>query len=396
MALGEAEDSDGNRIRLHAGEDRTADDRNFNVIVDIREVDDPGGALPEDGYVKSEAVRVFEAGESDFVEAGIEPAQFTIAYAAADISGLDEDALRPFRYSGGQYVADDITDVEVNPGPGVVSFRSRYPGTYILAAPEGEGAGERPGPEGDIVLTADPPESMPADPEATVTITSDEILDGDGEPVSDGVLFTVVTTSGEIISSDADPEREDVQVASEGGRIEFIVRPGAVAGSIFLSATSVEGSAYGALEYVIEPGPPAPPASLRMGAAEGEDPVTIPVTVGPVTDSYGNVVRDGTLLTVAADSAAIVSGDADESQPGHQVVLSGGQATFYVEVAPEEETFTVRAFGDSEQVDPLGERSFSSAGFTPMPLSPPLTGLLVGGALLAMGARRVSRGPSHA
>ncbi|MFP4173351.1 MAG: hypothetical protein ACLFV4_10610, partial [Candidatus Hydrogenedentota bacterium] len=57
--LGEAEDADGNRIRLHAGEDRTEDDRAFNVIVDIRAADDPGGALPEDGYVKSEAVRVF-------------------------------------------------------------------------------------------------------------------------------------------------------------------------------------------------------------------------------------------------------------------------------------------------------------------------------------------------
>ncbi|MFO7774556.1 MAG: hypothetical protein R6W89_02035, partial [Candidatus Hydrogenedentota bacterium] len=129
---------------------------------------------------------------------------------------------------------------------------------------------------------------------------------------------------------------------------------------------------------------------------EGEDPVTIPVTVGPVTDSYGNSVRDGTLLTVAVDRAVIVSGDADDSQPGHQVVLTGGQATFYVEAAAEEETFTVRAFGDSEQAESLGERSFSSTGFTPAPLSLPVIVLFVGGALLAVGARRVSRGPSHA
>ncbi len=397
--LGTAEDSDGNRIRLFAGESRTQEGRAYNTIVDIREADDPGAPLPGDQYLPSGAVREFITDVSDFVDAGIEPAQFIIAYRAADIAGLDEEGLRPFRYSNGAFVSNEITDISVNPGARTVTFRSRYPGLFILAAGEGGGASEQPGPQGAISLTAEPPDSIAAGPDAVVTVTSSVVNDEEGEPVADGTLFTVSTTRGAIASPDAAPGQSGVQVESADGRISFTVAAGSQSGGAVFSAASVQGSAQGELTYAVVAGPPAPPVTFRLGPPEGEAPVNIPVHIERVRDAHGNTVADGTLLTVSTQSADIVSGDARDDLPGHQVALTNGQATFFIETGALDEMFVIRAYTDAEASDLVGEAAFTAQDFTPLPAASAfalaaLTLLMAAGAAWSLVRQRATGGPT--
>jgi PKD repeat protein len=54
------------------------------------------------------------------------------------------------------------------------------------------------------------------------------------------------------------------------------------------------------------------------------------VTSGEITDQYGNVERDGTLITVASSKGSIVASDASAANAGTQVATVGGAVTFDV------------------------------------------------------------------
>jgi prepilin-type N-terminal cleavage/methylation domain-containing protein/prepilin-type processing-associated H-X9-DG protein len=136
--LGEAFDGFGTRLRLFSAGPRTAIPRNPNVAVDLLVSPDPGATFPS-GYLASGAIRSVVASETDFLAAEIEAAEITIPYAGGEIVGLHEPSLRPFRLLGGQWVQTGITSASVDFLANTVTFRSRYPGTFILAGQAGAG-----------------------------------------------------------------------------------------------------------------------------------------------------------------------------------------------------------------------------------------------------------------
>lgn len=136
--LGEAADGFGTSVRLYSAGPRTAVPRNPNATVDLLAAADPGASLPP-GYLPSGALRTVVASEPDFLAAEIEPAEITIPYDGSEIVGLDEPSLRSFRLDGGNWVQTGLSAVEVNIITNKVAFRSRYPGTFLLAGQAGSG-----------------------------------------------------------------------------------------------------------------------------------------------------------------------------------------------------------------------------------------------------------------
>jgi hypothetical protein len=367
--LGTAEDLDGNKFRLFAADARTVEDRNMSCKVDILAATDPGGDLPVSGLIKSAAVREFQSSEPDFEAAETQHAQFAIRYRPSDIAGLDEEALEPWRYVNGAYTQEGVSEVAVNAAANLVTFRSRYPGVFVLVSGEGSGDAGGAGPQGEIALTADPPGEVVADPTHVVTVTSGVILDDASNPIADGTLITVSASCGSMVSPDADVGIPGVQIASSSGSIVFEVAAATVAGSALFTATSVEGAAYGELEYFYAPGPPVGPIEWSADEVqEGGPPVTVDLTTDIVRDQYGNTVRDGTLLTVAVDGAVIVSGDADLGLSGHQIVLARGRGTITVEVPDVETPFWVQTYGGSGQSELLSEQELRASEYVAMRL----------------------------
>ena len=218
LALGTAEDGDGNALRLFSSGSRSGI-RNFNVNVDIATVSDPGGGIT--GLIKSAAVREFTASEADFSIAQVQDAELTIAYSAPEIAGLDEAQLAPWRHDGSGYTQEGISAISLDAPNNLVQFRSQYPGVFVLAAPMGDGDSEEtPGPPvGPVAI-------IPINPDAVAPaqfwFTTDTIRDENGKTVSDGTLLTVRADGGDLVSEDVDTALEH-QVAVESGTASFIV-----------------------------------------------------------------------------------------------------------------------------------------------------------------------------
>lgn len=149
--LGEAADGAGTRLRLYSDGPRMAIPRNPNINVDLLFPADPGALLPS-GYFASGTLRSVVASESDFLAAEIEAAEITIPYTGTEIVGLHEPSIRPFRLQGGQWVQVGITDINLNIFSNSVTFRSQFPGTFILAGQAGSGEIALPLGYGALVL----------------------------------------------------------------------------------------------------------------------------------------------------------------------------------------------------------------------------------------------------
>ncbi|HPC17717.1 MAG TPA: thrombospondin type 3 repeat-containing protein [Candidatus Hydrogenedentes bacterium] len=369
--LGTAQDAEGNVMRLYAAEQRTAEGRALSARVDILTVADPGPALPSMSHIKSACVREFRSDITDFLGAGIQSAEFVMHYTASEIIGLAEDGLQPYRYENGGYTTADIAGVTVNAAANRVTFRSRRPGIFILASVPGPGDAEsQTGPQGPIVLHGDPPGGIPVGPSNTALFTSDTIRDEQANPVADGVRFTVAVTAGKILGDDADAVTPGIQTLSSDGRIQFAVEAPTASQSALVSATSVEGAAYGELAYSFFAGPPVAPMTWTVGKPEPGTPVRVTLTSGVVRDAYGNPVRDGTLLTIVCMDAAILSGDASSTLPGDQIVTVGGRTFLEIESPDMASLFRIVVYADPAIETPIGDGIYSAADYIPMPLSP--------------------------
>jgi len=365
--LGEAEDTHGTRLRLFADAPRTNSPRNFNCSVDILSPAEPGGTL-SGGLIKSGAVRQIVSSEGDFVAAGIQPAQITVAYESSDITGLDESSLQPYRLQSGVYTQQGISNITANAGTNLVTFLSRYPGLFILAGSAGAGDVNSPGPQGTITLSALPLDSVVADGVNTVTVTSGTILDETSQPLPDGTLITVAVSRGTLQTADADGSRPGVQVATSGSTIVFTVLAPTQSGTAFFTAASVQGAAYGELQYEFLSGPPVGPITWTVGEPDGDAPVTVELTSGIIRDAFGNIVAEGTPITVAVVDGTILSPDADANLNGHQVPASSGRAAVVVAVADHDSRFTLSAFADAAQNISLSSGDFGPSDFVPVPL----------------------------
>lgn len=365
--LGEAVDASGNRLRLFSSGDRAYEPKPYNVNVDILSPVPPAGDLPSGDLILSGAVRELVSQFGDFDAVQVQPAEFRIAYDAADIVGLDEATLTPYRHSGGVWTSEGITAIERNVAANHVTFRTRYAGIFALAAAAGDGDPDAEGPRGDIPLVANPADEIVVGPASIVTVTGGPVRDGVGDLVEDGARVTVAASNGTVTSPDADASRPGVQVETAGGMFSFDLAAGTVAGPVVFSATSVAGAAYGELDYVYAPGPPAGEIRWMVESTEGDGPATVSLVSLPIRDAYGNVVRDGAALTVVVNGGVIVSDDADPVASGHQALVTGGRLRVFVEAWDPTEAFTIAVYGLGGESDPLG-----ASEITPVEPTPPL------------------------
>ncbi|MBI1317826.1 MAG: hypothetical protein GC168_02615 [Candidatus Hydrogenedens sp.] len=128
--LGTVESDEGHSLRLYSSGTRSGV-RAFNTSIDIAPVPDPGGSVP--GKLKSAAVAQFESDLTDFAAAQVQSAAIVFAYAPADFAGITESSLRPWRWTGAAWTQDGISGVTLDLTGNTITFRSQYPGTFVLA-----------------------------------------------------------------------------------------------------------------------------------------------------------------------------------------------------------------------------------------------------------------------
>jgi hypothetical protein len=325
------------------------------------------------------------ASEPDFVAAEIQPAELLMKYASNDIAGLDEAGLLPYRWNSATsaYTDEGISDVSLDASGNSVTFRTRYPGIFVLSAPAGTGdtsSGE--GPTGVITINCMPSEPQMAGTGAELHLESQSVAHSAGGNVAAGTLFTVEAPLLLLNAPDASESLPGYQVAANSaGAVAFDAAVGMKAGLAWVRLRSVTGSASGSLAVTIMPGTPARGMSLWMANVEEGEPAIMELApmFSRVLDIFGNVVSDGTMLTVSLDGAAFTLPDADDNQPGYQVRVENGDFRIYVESATRSIPVEVSVYADSSQSQILAHGEFRAMNYQPLPLlaAAPIMGLLL-------------------
>ncbi len=357
--LGGAHDAAGNGIRLYSSGTRTGT-RAYNGVVDIAVAADPAPGVAIPGLIKSSAARSFDCSESDFTVAQVQDAEFSIIYTSAEIAGLHEPGLGPYRWEGDAFTQEGIANVTQDTAENRLTFRSRYTGVFVLASVAGEGDIDTGAPP--IVLHATPERGSVGEPGTTAMFSSDPIRQLDDTIVADGTLFTVATTLGSIASPDADAGASGIQVTSTGGAIAFTVVGMTQAGTAIVTAASLDGVLHGQLRYDFLAGAPAGPIQIEPMDPNAIAPGRVAFMTSEIRDAYGNLL-DGAPVTVLVDGASLQTPDADPADPGHQVTLIAGRATFtvYAPAAGDDGMVpvSVEVYADSGETQLLGHRVFA-------------------------------------
>lgn len=386
--LGSAADAQGDAITLYSSGPRTGA-REYNCNVDIAAVANPGGSIP--GLEKSGAAREFACSITGFAAAQVQNAEFTIAYTAAEIAGLDELSLAPYRYSGGAYTQDGISDITRDIDLNTLTFRSSVPGIFVAASVPG--AGDVGGQTTTFSLMALPEGGVVADPANAVAVSSGPIVLPGDLPAPDGMLFTVNATLGTISTPDEDAGTDGVQVAVSGQNIAFAVNAPTIAGRAVFRATSLDGMVRGEAAYEFLPGPPVGPVSIFLYTAEGLLYGPVSLATDLIYDQYGNAIAEGTLLTVVVEGGTITSSDAAPELPGHQVAAHAGLASFVILPSTRAKalvSLTVMLYADAALTQPIGSETFAFEYVDPeeVPASGPWGILLIAVLLCVCAATR--------
>ncbi|MCC6143643.1 MAG: prepilin-type N-terminal cleavage/methylation domain-containing protein [Candidatus Hydrogenedentes bacterium] len=385
--LGTASHAEGHAFSLYSAGAR-AGTRNFNATVDITAVADPGGTIA--GLLKSTVVIQFECSEMDLEVAQVQPAECEIAYAGVEIAGLDEAQLQPWRYAAGAWVQDGLTVTGRDIGNNRLTFRTPYPGVFVLAGPAG--AGDVGGSTRSFALAPDPPSGIVADGSSVASVISELLTAADTSPIPDGTLFTASTSLG-AIPEDDDPLLPGSQIAVSGQRIAFTLTSGTQAGIALVSAISADGLLQANLSYTFLAGPAVGPVAVDLLTPETVAPGVALFSTNTFTDGHGNVLPDGTLITVIVDGGVVAAPDASPGEPGVQLPLRNGILSFAVDVYGQKAltALTVSLYSDPSLGNLLAMQSFSFEAIDPESL-PALTLPGIIAALLLVLVVFVSRG----
>jgi hypothetical protein len=387
--LGEAADSDGNALRLYSSGQRTGV-RNYNLVADIEAAADPGGTIP--GLTKSSAVRSFQSSEPDFAAAQVQDGEFVLAYTAADIAGLDELGLQPYRFDGAAYTQDGLHSIVRDSENNRITFRSQYPGTFVLASTPG--SGDTSIAPGSVTLDAQPASATVGNPGGTIVITGSPVSLTGGAPAPDGTVFTVAATLGEILTPDADGVTPGIQVLTSGGTLTFALQAGTLAGIAQVTAHAVSDNINGQTTCVFLAGPPESPTDLWLINPDAVAPGPILLGTDLITDAFGNDLPEHTLVTVAVEGGSVETLDADSTAPGHQHALQRGMADFSVrahtERGQELAIVTVSVYADPARTTLLATGTWSfNVVVMPLRIALLLTGALIGAVFLVFRRYRV-------
>ncbi|RJP60137.1 MAG: hypothetical protein C4541_04675, partial [Candidatus Auribacter fodinae] len=245
---------------------------------------------------------------------------FTITASAGSLVALDEDSTRE--------------GLQVGSTGGVISFvfnPNTDPSTVTVSAVSVNGSASGSAqielivgnPYGTINLSADP-SVITADGVLSSTITSTAMHDRYGNVLEAGTLFHVSSSLGTINDSGL----SELNVACvEGGILSFTVKSGTAAGTATVSVESIEGSSTGNTLIQFIPGAPAGAISLQaipqvLIAKSGSQSLIKVNNSSPMRDSNGNIVADGTLVTVSTDMGKLLDNGTEVDQM--TVSASGG------------------------------------------------------------------------
>ncbi|HOC73808.1 MAG TPA: prepilin-type N-terminal cleavage/methylation domain-containing protein, partial [Candidatus Hydrogenedentes bacterium] len=354
--LGAAEDADGNRLALYSSGGRTGT-RERNCTVDIASIADPDPAAPAGGLVKSGAVRRFDSTIPDFVSAQTAEAEFTVSYTAAEIAGLDEALLQPFRQDGG-YSSDGITVAVRETADNRLTFRCARPGVFLLASVPGAGDMDSGAPP--VPIAATPARGTAGNPGSSVLVQGGPVLMPDLQPAPDGALFTVSTTLGTVTSPDADTGVPGVQVGVSAGSLAFSLSCGTVAGAARVAAVSLDGLVRGEMTLEIGAGPATGPVTLHTLTARPTAPGPVDFGTEEIRDAFGNPLENGRTVTLRADGGVVsFPPDASPSEYGHQAAVAGGRAFFSVQAFSDKSgdpvPLRVAVYADPDETELLAE-----------------------------------------
>lgn len=222
-----------------------------------------------------------------------------------------------------------------------------------------------------LVLHASPPQGTVGQPGTTAQITSDVIYVEDETMIAEGTLFTVSTTLGEILTADADNETPGVQVPSTNGVISFKVQGGITAGTAFIKVVCLDSPVHGELVYPFSAGKAVSPVDIYQLNPGASSPGPVTFNTSPVRDAWGNVLNDGTHVTLVTEGGVPLTRDAAPELPGHQIGLSGGIAAFTVRVSSPDKYDTtllsIYLYAEPEETTLIGEDYFL-LDVVPMPL----------------------------
>ncbi len=153
-----------------------------------------------------------------------------------------------------------------------------------------------------------------------------------------------------------------IQVLVSGDAITFAVQATIHAGGAAITAVSLDGLTYGQLGYDFLAGPPVGPIDVHLVDPNATAPGPVAFMTGVMTDEYGNPLDTDAYLTLVVIGGTPTTADADPAQPGHQVGLNTGVASFSVRVSTDDkhdtETVIVALYADAALTQLLGEQSF--------------------------------------
>ncbi len=202
-------------------------------------------------------------------------------------------------------------------------------------------------PAGVITITP-VPASLHANSNEVTIITAGPVNDSIEQSVADGTVVTVSATGGQIINvSDADPLLDGIQLETVNALVSFDLQAvvGTNPGIIVVEVSSVAGTAYGSANIPVIIGDPAGTITLTADpeyiVADGVSTTTITSSI--ITDAFGNMVPEGTYITVATSAGTITTADA-YSGTGRQVqTQADGTISFVLRASSSVTTATVTA-----------------------------------------------------
>ncbi|MFH1891574.1 MAG: SBBP repeat-containing protein [Candidatus Zixiibacteriota bacterium] len=202
-------------------------------------------------------------------------AWLTMKYLQSEIEGFDESELS-------MYLEDKPSNSWLLVGGDVDTLSNHVTalinqlGTYTLAPRL---------PFGEIGLIPSS-QIIPADSQSTTVIVSDTIRNNDGTAVIDGTVFNVIADGGRFISVDLDTNKAGLQVSSQNGVIEFVLKSSLYAQTVSIEVLSIQGSAHGLTQVEFyDTGPPSPP--ILLSAIPGDGRIVVQWMSNPELDIKG-------------------------------------------------------------------------------------------------------------
>ncbi|GEM_PF-104809 len=316
-------------VSLFSSGNRTGE-RMYNCSVDLLIVSDPSDVGVE-GLNKGNLFVQFYSTVDDFQSAKVDLAKITVRYEPMHITGLDESQINVFRWDGTSWTNLEVEVIERNLIDNLLKFRTRYPGVFGIFSMPGEGD-VNPG-QGNIRLEGNPTRTRVLNYGEIVRIVGGNIRDSNGNPVSDGTVFTVSSFLMQVLNEDEDTESLGIQVKVREGKLTIDLEAGTVAGQGKVVVQSLDNTIRGEVTIEILPGPPGYVSELWNMGRNGKYYSFIS---DECFDVYGNRVREG-LVTIEITNGVVITPDAMRSVSGHQVSLSDGRILFIVQPVSEDE-----------------------------------------------------------